>query len=213
MPGQVDFTPKRTIQGALQELSLDGAQANVGDQVLWTSDALCPAATVDLGGLPTPTMTKAYTVTSATSFASALHASAVPGSWRLCYNSALRSAVSGTTVFQPIAHRDLAIITFPSATPLIGIASGVTPITFSGSSGNGDTVVLQEFSCYKAHQATATVNSTRAALSANRISTLSGMTHPATLKICFATLESGEWPPPGPSPATLSDLGPRLRAF
>ena len=91
------------------------------------------------------------------------------GTWRVCYKQAgggLWTLVGqtvpynlGTTVGPGSYMTPLyfTVISFPSFSPLVGVAGSVTPITFSGSV-DGDYIVLQTGDCNNAHSTQSSTN-------------------------------------------------------
>ena len=71
------------------------------------------------------------------------------------------------------------------------MAGSITPITIAGST-DGDFIVLDASGCQSAHLTTlSTTSLPKTTIAQRHASTHVNMTAPATLSICFATLESG----------------------
>jgi hypothetical protein len=175
----LDFFPKRTVFGAGQGLLVLGTTS--GDQVAWTQSSDCSAT----GGAATSTKTSEYLIhgLSGTTY---LHQAAGAGLYTFCHKPA------GDGRWTLVAGLKLTIIPKPTFIPGVGIAGSSTPVTFSGIV-EGDKVAMQSSACSAANS-TVTGAGTLAPQVINNVSrvyTSTAMTSTGTLRLCYATKESG----------------------
>jgi hypothetical protein len=126
--------------------------------------------------------------TAAPSFEVSLPASLVAGSYNTCWKP-WHSA--GTGVFAPLIGREVVLFPRTSFSPTFGIGGEVTTISFNGAQ-DGDFVVLKNLDCNEAHTvANAADAAAKRAITGGQLTTLATMTVSASLRVCYATLESG----------------------
>jgi len=192
-----DWTPKRTVTGAMQTLRLEGAV--FGDLITWTTAASCTNRS-----LATDRQTAIYTVPTSNLGLFGLNGLQMVSGWVLCYQPRClgRSCMSQEgglwthityAVGEPsnVASKILTVINKPFYTPLVGLAGSVTPLKFSGDSQDGDYIVLQETNCDNANASiTGRGALTPITIFAGLIRTVVAMKKPTTLVVCYATTES-----------------------
>jgi len=181
----LDFTPRRTVEGAPQSLKVLGGVA--GARFLWTQFASCTV----LAGSVTPQKTIEYTLTGPDSSHSII-ATTLPGTMKMCYNSPAYDSLLGTEYWQIVADRSLTVIASPTFSPTVGYAGSATPVVFGGTAVSGDVAVMQVGNCAGAHTAVNGVATATGLLSTNLdMTTRVDMTSAGNLVVCYATLESG----------------------
>lgn len=180
---QIKYSPRRTISGASQEISIVGGEP--GDQFGFTADQECPVFTSTESTVQSQAYEFQYNslVEEYVTFV----ANGASGSWQLCFKKA-----SGI-LFTRLAYGQLLVIDEPIMDPISGVSGVVTPLTFSGNVEDGDFVALSTFNCSDAHhiQIDTAYTLNKRTLVNLQISTTTLMSIPITFFVCYATKESG----------------------
>jgi len=200
----VTFAPNRAMEGSSQSLSLSGGLN--GDAVAWTKKNDCTQHKASAQAAST-SLTAVYAVTSGASVSFVLHgsgkasapanASPSAGVYRMCYRP------TATGLWTHITGNSLNIVHVPTFSPLSGVATTVTKLSFDSPDvgldigiKDGDFIKLTPSSCsdasFLSNLATTGVDElAKTATSTRAINTAVNMTADARLYVCYATSESG----------------------
>ena len=198
----IAINPNRTISGARQIITVTGGVA--GDSVAWTQAADCKGHKA--GSAPaTSTLTAEYNVTGS-STTPALHGSGdaaspsanspTAGLYRTCYRP------TPTGLWTHVTGIPVTVVAVPVFSPLAGVASTVTRITFTTPGAttdvavkDGDLVFLTATDCVQGgHPSNSSVTGPsqlqRTATNGSVVSTVEAMGADNRLKVCYASAES-----------------------
>jgi len=176
-------TSLRLVQGASggpHNISLYGGIA-VGDEIFFQKDSCMGSLTLGIGRTNTSTAAEVgfVSISASTSLGA--------GDYKACHRNATEAAL-----YAELPGLTLTIVPAPSFNPASGQAGQATTVTILGAVV-GDFIVMQASDCTGAAAAvTSTSSLARTALSSNlEVDTLPSMTSAQSLKVCYATAESG----------------------